>query len=315
MTFIPILLMNIVMLSGIVCFTTIIGVILLIISAVMKIHQTVKKKKAEKEGYRFFHIRKFYIIPGVFGFIFMLPFLICIIVILYAGISSAVYERTSLAYNLFQLNTEQVEKIIDSGVSPDCSEESNAAAKNGEKTLLYLLADGILYEQWPLKNEPEEYVHDKTLEMMQLLIDKGADVNYAAYRAMYEECHGYTDEYSIYGDTDRCGWTPLMVATYHGDLDMIKLLVDNGADVHAVDYCGYNVINIVAAYLEDEEGYEILTYYLDKGVDPDNGTNLHQSSIWLAYRNTVGSRPYDNDKILATLEELKYGADFFEGWE
>lgn len=312
MAFIPLLLMNLAMVLGVVCFIALIGTILLIISAVMKIRQSVQKKKADETGNRFFKVSKTYIIPGVFGLIFMMPALICIVVLLYVGISSAVHKQTSLAYNLFHLNTEQVEKILDGGVSPDCSEESNAVAKNGEKTLLYLLADRILYEQWPLSNEPEEYIHDKTMEMMQLLIDEGADVNYVAYRAMYEECHGYNDEapFRRY-TTDQCGWTPLMAATYHGDLEMIKLLVDNGADVHAVDYCGYNVINIVADYLEDEEGYEILLYYLDKGVNPDNITNFHSSSAGLAYSHTTGSHPYDNEKILEKLEDLKYGDAFW----
>lgn len=211
----------------------------------------------------------------------MIPLLLCVIVILYAVINSSVEKHTSLSYNILHADTAQAEKIIDSGVSPDCNEKSNTAASNGEKTLLYLLAEGAfdtsieLYNQNDLEDDSKEDTRSKTLEMMGLLIEKGADVNYVVYS--HDESyagHRYEDKFSIYEVTDRCAWTPLMAATYRADFDMIKLLVDNGADVNAVDYCGYNVIDIIADYLDDEEEYEILNYYLEQGVDPNTVRKL-----------------------------------------
>ena len=35
-------------------------------------------------------------------------------------------------------------------------------------------------------------------------------------------------------------------AVQNGDLDMVKLLVENGADIHVIDKCGFNVICVAA---------------------------------------------------------------------
>lgn len=314
MAFMGIILMYLVVILVIVGVATFTGIILLIISAVMKKRQLKKKKNAEMAGDYNYRVKKIYIIPKVLGFICMIPLLLCIVLYVYVSISGSIRAKTSLSYNVLNLNTAQVEKIIDGGVSPDYIEKDDEDEYEGDidKTLLYMLAEGALYDQTQMQGESDEYIHGKTLEMMELLIKKGANVNYIVCREeKNSRGHEYKDEYSIYLQTDKCGWTPLMVATYHGDFDMIKLLVDNGADIHAVDYCGFNVIDIVADYLGDESGYEILNYYLDKGVDPNNVTNYHQDAVWLATRNRVGSdwATLKNDKILKTLEERAADAE------
>ena len=60
-----------------------IGIALFIISAVMKKKQLTQKKEAELAGNYSYQIDKSYIIPRVFGFIFMIPLVICIISIVY----------------------------------------------------------------------------------------------------------------------------------------------------------------------------------------------------------------------------------------
>lgn len=310
MAFISIIFMYLVIILVIVGIATFIGIVLLIISAIMKKRQLTKMKNAEMNGNYNYKMKKTYMISRVLGIICMIPLILCIAVVIYIFVIPSDGNLTSLSYNVLHLNTAQVEVIIDSGVSPDCTEESNDAASNGEKTLLYLLTEGILYNQWELEQESKEYIHDETLNMMKLLIEKGADVNYVTYYhdINYEE-HGYVEESYIYRRTDECGWTPLMEATARGDFDMIKLLVDNGADIHVVDYCGYNVINIVGDYLEDEKGGEILSYYLEKGVDPENITKYGQSAWWLAMRDRTRTDPFENDEIVAVLEPFHHDAE------
>lgn len=319
MAFISLIFVYLVIILVIVAVTTLIGTILLIVSAVMKKRQLTKKKNAEMSGDYNYKVKKGYVILRILGIIFMIPLILCLAVIIYIFIIPSDDTKTSLSYNVLHLNTAQVEELIDSGVSPDCTEESNDAAVNGEKTLLYLLTEGILYDQWELEQESKEYIHNESLNMMKLLIEKGANVNYVTYYhdTNYEE-HGYVEESYIYRRTDECGWTPLMEATARGDFDMIKLLVDNGADIHVKDYCGYNVINIVADYLEDEKGREILNYYLERGVDPENITKFGQSAWWLAMRNRTRTDPFKNDEIVAVLEPFHHDAeatrDAFIGW-
>ncbi len=305
MAFMSLFLVYLVITLIVVFVATTASIVLFIMSAVMKKRRLSKIRYAEQVGDYSFKAKKTYLIPKAFGFVCLVPLVFCVGVILYAVITMEIQNSTSLYYNVMNLNTERIQEIIDSGVSPDCTEESNDPATDGEETLLYLLAQKRLYSQFHMDDKSFEYKNEKTLEMMELLIQNGADVNYVTYQEdKNNPNHSYEDEYSIYYVTDQCGWTPLMVATYYGDFDMIKLLVENGADVNAVDYCGYNVINILADNLDDERGYEILEYYLELGVDPNHVTNFHQTAFWLAERQRSGSEPLENDKIYDTLGKL-----------
>lgn len=305
MAFLSLILVYLVIIIIVVFVATTTAIVLFIMSAIMKKRHLNKKKFAEQMGNYSYTSKKTYIIPKVFGFICLVPLVFCVGVILYAVIVTEIDHNTSLYYNVMNLNTERIQEIIDSGVSPDCTEESNDPATDGDETLLYLLAQKRLYSQFHMDDESFEYKNEKTLEMMELLIQNGADVNYVVYDDdKNDPRHSYEDEHSIYYSTDQCGWTPLMVATYYGDFEMIKLLVENGADVNAVDYCGFNVINILADKLDDERGYEILNYYLELGVDPNNVTNYTQTSLWLAERRQSGDESFENDKICEKLESL-----------
>ena len=299
MAFFSMFLVWIIIILAIVCGSTVLAVILLIVSAVLKKRQNVIKRNAEMAGDFNYQIKKTYLAVRIVGFVFVLPITLLVGVFLWAAVDSAIVHHTSLSYNVFNGNITQTEKILKSGADPDCTvEEHNARAQLGEETLLYALANG---ENGSGSYSGEIDDHEKRLQMMQLLIDYGADVNSVCYtESKNAPEHTVQDEYSYFNVSDRCGSTPLMAATYRADFDMIKLLVKNGADVNAVDYCGFNVINIVADSLSDSSGYEILQYYLDQGVDPNNITNFEQSSYFLADR----SNSSENQKIVSELEKL-----------
>jgi ankyrin repeat protein len=87
---------------------------------------------------------------------------------------------------------------------------------------------------------------------------------------------------------------PLCMAAGYGHMDIVKLLIRNGADLNALwyanNYIGYAV----------DTGMEMVTYLLDSGADPNNAnwlgvTYLHKASM-------LGNVP------LARLL-LEYGAD------
>ena len=44
--------------------------------------------------------------------------------------------------------------------------------------------------------------------------------------------------------SDVNGWTPLMRATFKGNTEIVKILVENGADVNAKNAYGYSVLFI-----------------------------------------------------------------------
>jgi ankyrin repeat protein len=109
--------------------------------------------------------------------------------------------------------------MLEKGADP------NNAAFNGV-TPLY----AVLNIQWHPKSlfpSPKAYQQQTTsyLELMQLLIDKGADVNARLQRKVWYQ--GYNNDYSGF---DEAGATPFFRAAYASDVAAMKLLVANGAD-------------------------------------------------------------------------------------
>lgn len=98
MAFVSLIFMYFVIIVAIACISTLIGIILFIVSAVMKKKQLKQKRDAELSGNYHYQIKKTYIIPRVFGFISMIPLVICIISILYISINPSAYKQTSSDY-------------------------------------------------------------------------------------------------------------------------------------------------------------------------------------------------------------------------
>lgn len=119
------------------CVSPLIGIALFIISAVMKKKQLTKKKEAELAGNYSYQIKKTYIIPRVFGFIFMIPLVICIILVVYISIKRPADKQTAMNYieensdtasiiNMFcdyeKTSGELSGKIQDANYEPDSEE-------------------------------------------------------------------------------------------------------------------------------------------------------------------------------------------------
>jgi uncharacterized protein len=103
----------------------------------------------------------------------------------------------------------------------------NWAADNGA-TPLY----AVLNVQWAPKAlypQPQAYRQQKLtyLDMMQLLLDKGADVNARLRKKVWYS--GYSFDLS---GVDEIGATPFWRAAYASDVDAMKLLASYGADPH-----------------------------------------------------------------------------------
>ncbi|HEX6162343.1 MAG TPA: ankyrin repeat domain-containing protein [Vicinamibacterales bacterium] len=101
----------------------------------------------------------------------------------------------------------------------------NAAAFNGVAPLY-----GVLNIQWAPKSlypSPKAYQQQKTtyLELMQALLNKGADPNARVSRKVWYQAYN-----SDYAGFDEAGSTPFFRAAYASDVAAMKLLVANGAD-------------------------------------------------------------------------------------
>ena len=109
--------------------------------------------------------------------------------------------------------------MLERGASP------NAPAFNGVAPLY-----AVLNIQWAPKSlypSPKAYQQQKTtyLELMQALIDKGADPNARVSRKVWYQAYN-----SDYAGFDEAGATPFFRAAYASDVAAMKLLVANGAD-------------------------------------------------------------------------------------
>lgn len=82
-------------------------------------------------------------------------------------------------------------------------------------------------------------------------------------------------------DPKYCNRTPLMAASFHGHPDVVRVLLDNGASISAVDNEGYTALLFSAQF-----GHLAVTKMLMKaGSDPstaesrDENTPLHLASF------------------------------------
>lgn len=295
MAFISLLFVYLAIIIGIIIICTVIGSIFLIIAMVIKRKQ--KKKAIEENIYhkKFRYSKGVYILTGI-GIVFMLPLVGSILLILYGIVSSVINQYTGLGYNVTHGNYERAEKILKRGVDPDCTVDSNEKAAPGEPTLLWYLCMGE-------DDMYSELTIEERQELMELLLEYGADIEWRKYRHEKEyKDHYYdeTDESSYYMGSDECGYTPLHWAVRRGDEEMLKFLAEHGADVNTEDYCGFNTIATVADELSDEQGYDIFTYLVSQGVEVCDETNFKQQTMFLAGRNT------ENEMIRSAIYR-KYG--------
>ena len=78
------------------------------------------------------------------------------------------------------------------------------------------------------------------------------------------------------------GFTALHFAAFHGNISLIRLLVRHGADVHAINRQGINMLHVSA----QGDSPVSLAYFLEKGLDINSkdfreSTPLH----WAAFSN------------------------------
>jgi ankyrin repeat protein len=107
----------------------------------------------------------------------------------------------------------------------DRGADVNLAAENGAAPLY-----AVLNVQWAPKAlypQPQSYRQQKLgyLDMMQVLLDKSADVNARLRKKVWYS--GYSFDLS---GVDEIGATPFWRAAYASDVDAMKLLVEHGAD-------------------------------------------------------------------------------------
>ncbi len=272
----------------------ILGSLFLIIAFVMR-SKAGKDLKYDEAGKA--HISKWYLLPGGIGILFFLPLIITFAIVAYALVADSIDNSKSLSYQVMHNNYRQAEKLLKSGVSPDCTIDSNEHAAPGEKTLLMIMSGAAGYVDDFGDPVDEVFTADEE-RMMKLLIDNGADIESVYYYHEEDfEGHEYVTETDYYYYSDGCGRTPLLEAAANGNFDVVKFLVDEGADISAHDYTGYGIVETIADNLDDDRGYEMLVFAVDNGARMYGITKLGQDAYFLAGRHN----DRDTEKIQAYL--------------
>lgn len=105
---------------------------------------------------------------------------------------------------------------------------------------------------------------------------------------------------------DQMGYTPFLFACSYGNIEMIKVLVDSGADIYATNMNGDTCLHCC-------DDVDIIKYLLEKGANPNTQNNDGNTPVY-AIIAQLNDSYFNNDrekymKILLLL--IEYECDLF----
>jgi ankyrin repeat protein len=227
-------------------------------------------------------------------------------------------------------NAAIIRKLLDAGV------DVNSANPGGETALMTASRSGsaeavkLLLDRGANANA-KDAVHAQTAlmwavlenhpDVVKLLIAGGADVNahttvtlpkgeYVPARAGGASGNGIIRQRAL--PTADGGMTPLLFAIRDGNVDMMRLLLDHGADL--AQGSGNHTTPLIIALLNGQVG--IATELLEKGADPNAADDYHRAALFAAIdlrnfnHDKYGDLPTDGRDPLDVIKALlKKGAD------
>lgn len=203
--------------------------------------------------------RKKYVI---FGIILMVPFSLICLQQEIDNRNREIKERQYLRYYVTEGSSKELEEyLINNPNQLYCSyKNSNNIAEECDLTWFDYLCKNSSIEK------------EIVLEKIQIFINQGFDINrrICQYELSKEE-HTY-----LYNKKeDFCGATPLMIACYNNDYELVKLLIENGADINIKDFNGNSTISYIINWKietnEDlNERKDLINYLLNNGVTKED---------------------------------------------
>lgn len=175
----------------------------------------------------------------VTGLIVLLPSGIYFGNIIVGKVEQSNFHRNSVYYQLHHGSVKDLERLLKKGaVVEGIGYSKERAAEDGELTWLGDLACyGFSYPD--------------SSEKAELLIEYSADVN----RVMCFHNSNCPHDKGADDHKKLCSATPVLLACDSPDYDVLKVLIDNGGNVNAVDYYGYSALDIVELKIKDTEHY------------------------------------------------------------
>ena len=151
------------------------------------------------------------------------------------------------------------------------------AARYGQKDfLMELIKKGVDVNAENTYNETAlfEAIRGKNKEIAEILIKHGADVNVSslaedtplstAVRAHPEIVNALLDEGANINEPNSDGVTPVLEAVRSNNLDLVKRMIDRGANIRATDEAGSNALHYIT-----EDNPELAKFLIEKGLHMD----------------------------------------------
>jgi hypothetical protein len=126
----------------------------------------------------------------------------------------------------------------------------------------------------------------------------------AAMEGNLDTCRHLLQDSSIDVDETYKSWTPLMKASEEGNVEIVELLLDNGADIKATNLKGRDSLSFAAApsmkRVSTPRHFYVLRLLVERGADP-----LRQDDRGLTAKDRA--KEEGRDDIVKCLEDLEYG--------
>jgi methionyl-tRNA formyltransferase len=91
--------------------------------------------------------------------------------------------------------------------------------------------------------------------------------------------YNYTDEENLINLTNPNGWTALIIALYHGNIDICRLLINMGADVNKSNQNGTTPLMYAKSYSVRSNDFSLCKLLIDSGAHLHTNDNFGRSVI------------------------------------
>jgi len=238
-------------------------------------------------------------------------------------------DKMEIPYSMVQQSIDlddamSLELFLENGFDPNYISEDgetllmNIVKNNSLKSLKVMISHGVNLEvETPIKKIENTTSYDatkraidfvKTKKSLNMLIEAGADINYIdnlgtplIIKFIKERNNSYVEKLILekvdLDKSDREEWTPLMWATARKNKDIVRLLIENKANVNIID----ERQNSAIYYAYDED---IIRMFLVESLNLDYKNRSGENILGEVYLRSISNSYYG-----AVEDIIKIGGD------
>jgi len=177
-------------------------------------------------------------------------------------------------------NVQAVKSLVERGanVNPTAGVPLIMAILKKNMEMVKILVEGGANLDVKTRDElyPLDYaaIYDDSLDIAAYLLEKGANVNLPFMKAIERKNLGYVEQWIAFeadvNFKDQYGQTPLEIAIDSNDINIIKLLIEKGADINFVRPPGFTYLMTVIRKIRSGDTDEVPMLLIEKGATLDN---------------------------------------------